>query len=166
MDIAIAGQHLDLTSLAVGAVAARAIEATIVRAIKPLPRLAVAFLKNRVKAATLGKIDAPTMRLLACYGRATFAWADAEMPDKPGAEKMAAVLEKLSAVPYLGVAIRADRAGAEEILQAAYDAIKSEAREEAGGPNDAPTIAPQSGGAAPTPAPSPDSSEGGSLPPK
>jgi hypothetical protein len=161
--------HIDTTSLITGILGGKTIELIVIQAIKPFPKMIVGRLKNRVKAlAAAGKIDAPTLRLLSGYGRATFAWADAEMPDKPGPEKMAAALDKLAAVPYLGWAIRADRAGAEEILQAAYDAIKSEAKEEAGdapgGQPDAPTITPQAGSPAPTPAPSPAPNEGGAPP--
>ncbi|MES2155447.1 MAG: hypothetical protein V4510_09965 [bacterium] len=147
-------QHLDPASLLAGAVGARTLEAAAVRAIRPLPRLAVGVLKARIQALqAAGKIDAPTMRLLAAYGRATFAWADQELPDKPGPEKMAAVLDRLAAVPYLGLLIRADRAGAQEVLQAAYDAVKDEAKTEAGdgpggqpdGPKTPPAPAPGSG---------------------
>ncbi len=132
MDIAIAGQHFDASSLAVGAVIARTAEAAAIRAIKPIPKLLVGRLKAKVQAlAAAGKIDAPTLGLLKSYGRATFDWVDKELPDAGGAEKMAAALDRLAAVPYLGALVRADRAGAQEVLQAAYDAVNAEAKAQA-----------------------------------
>lgn len=146
--------HLDPTSLLVGAVGARSIEAAVVRAVRPLPKLLVARLQAYVLGLrAAGKIDAPTLRLLAAYGRATFAWADAELPDQPGPAKMAGVLDRLAAAPGVGFLVRADRAGAEEILQACYDAVKGEVKEEAagGGDPDATKNSPTPGGAQPTP---------------
>lgn len=139
-------KHVDLTSAAIGAAVARTAEAAIIRAIKPLPGLAVGALRKRVQAlAAAGKIDAPTLKLLKAYARATFEWVDEELPDSPGPEKMAAAIDRLAAVPYLGVLVRADRAGVEQILQAAYDAIDQEAKAgaaELGGPDDKKTPPP------------------------
>lgn len=156
-------QHVDLTSAAIGAVAARAAEAAIIKAIKPLPAMAVGLLKKRVLALrAAGKLDEPTMKLLKAYAKATFDWVDAELPDSPGPEKMDAALDKLSALPYLGVIVRADREGIRQVMQAAYDAIDAEAKAQAAalkeGAPDAQATHPSSGGAAagaPTPAPAP-----------
>jgi hypothetical protein len=41
---------------------------------------------------------------------------------------MAAVLDRLAAIPYLGALVRADRPGVQAVLQAAYDAVKAEAK--------------------------------------
>lgn len=132
MDILIGGQHLDLKSLGIGAVAVRSLEEALVQAVKRLPGLAVALLKKRVLAlATNGKINAPTMSLLKVYASATFDWVDAELPNAAGDAKMDAALDRLAALPYIGVLVRADRAGAKEILQAAYDAVDEEAKAEA-----------------------------------
>lgn len=132
-------QHVDLTSAAIGAAVARTAEAAIIKAIKPLPGLVVGMLRKRVQAlAAAGKIDGPTLKLLKSYARATFEWVDEELPDSAGAEKMAAAIDRLAAVPYFGVLVRADRAGVEQILQAAYDAIDQEAKAgaaELGGPD-------------------------------
>lgn len=123
--------HLDPVSLLVGALGSHVIVAAAVKAVRPIPALIVGKLKARVQAlASSGKIDAPTMKLLRSYARATFVFIDEEMPDRPGPEKMAAALDRLAAVPYLGVLVRADRAGAQEILQAAYDSVKAEAKAE------------------------------------
>lgn len=151
MDILIAGQHLDLTSLLSGAVVARTIEAALVGVVKQGPGLVVSLVRRRVQAlAVAGKIDATTMKLLTAYGEATFDWVDAELPDAAGPEKMAAALDRLAAVPYLGVLVRADRAGAQQVLQAAYDAIKAEAK--ADGSKAAAAPAPAAPAAAPPPA--------------
>jgi hypothetical protein len=133
MDIAISGHHLDPISLAIGAGAARTAEAALVRAVRPLPRLAVGLLRKRVlDLAAAGRLDSATLGLLKSYARATFAWVDQELPDSPGPAKMAAALDRLAAIPYLGAVVRADRAGAQEFLQAAYDAVKQEAKERSG----------------------------------
>ena len=122
-------KQLDLPTLLVAVGLARVIEAAAIRIIKPLPGLVVRRIKNRINAlAAAGKIDAPTMRLLKAYAKATFVWADEELPDNPGPEKMAAVIDRLSGVPYVGMIVRADRAGAQAVLQAAYDAINDEAK--------------------------------------
>lgn len=148
MDILIGGQHLDLKSLGIGAVAVRSLEEALVQAVKRLPGLAVALLKKRVLAlATNGKINAPTMSLLKVYASATFDWVDAELPNAAGSAKMDAALDRLSALPYVGVLVRADRAGAKEILQAAYESVDEEAQAEAAAlkmaaPAPAPAIAP------------------------
>lgn len=148
-------QHIDLTSAALGAAAARTLEAAIVQAVRRLPRLAITMLKARVqRQVAAGKIDAPTLTLLKAYARATFDWVDAELPDKPGAEKMAAALDRLAAVPYIGLVVRADRAGVQAVLQAAYDAIDQEAKAQAaalGGGTDGQAKPPQA--APPTAAP-------------
>lgn len=125
-------QNIDLTSAAIGATVARALEAAAVKVVKTLPGLVVGALKKRILAlAAAGEIDAPTMKLLKSYARATFDWVDEELPDSPGAEKMGAALDRLAAVPYLGLVVRADRAGAKQVLQAAYDAIDQEAKAQA-----------------------------------
>lgn len=125
-------QHLDPTSLAVGAVVARTIEAALIRAIKPLPALAVGLLKRRVQSLVAsGKVDAPTVKLLKSYAKATFDWVDEVLPDSPGPDKMDAALDRLAAIPYLGVLVRADRDGARQVLQAAYDAVDAEAKAQA-----------------------------------
>lgn len=156
-------QNIDLTSAAIGAVAARAAEAAIIKAIKPLPAMAVGLLKKRVLALhAAGKLDEPTMKLLKAYAKATFDWVDAELPDSPGPEKMDAALDRLAALPYLGVLVRANREGVRQVLQAAYDSIDAEAKAGAAalkeGAPDAKASLPPSGGAsagAPTPAPAP-----------
>lgn len=156
-------KHVDLTSAAVGAVVARAAEAAIIKAIKPLPGKLVGALKKRVLALhAAGKLDEPTMKLLRRIAGAVFDWVDEQLPDSPGPEKMDAALDRLAAVPYLGVAIRADRAGAREVLQAAYDAIDAEAKAQAAalkeGATDAQAPHPPSSGSpagAPAPAPTP-----------
>lgn len=151
-------QHVDLTSAAIGAVVARTLEAAIIKAIRPLPGIAVGILRKRVLAlAAAGKIDAPTLKLLTAYAKATFEWVDAELPDAPGPDKMGAALDRLAAVPYLGMLVRADRAGAEAILQAAYDAIDQEAKAQAAalGGDHAEAPAPTSAGGAPPPAGAP-----------
>ncbi len=126
-------QKLDPASLLAGAIGSHLIVAGAKRAIAPLPAKAVGWLKDRVRAArAAGKIDDATMRLLKHEAQGAFAWADEEMPDVPGAAKMAAILDRLAAVPYLGTLVRVDRAGAQEILQAAYDAVKAEAKAESG----------------------------------
>ena len=122
-------KQLDLPTLLVAVGLARVIEAALIRTIRPFPGLVVRRIKNRIHAlAAAGKIDAPTMRLLRSYGQATFAWADEELPDNPGPEKMKAVIDRLCGVPYVGIIVRADRAGVQQVLQAAYDAINDEAK--------------------------------------
>ena len=123
--------NFDLISMLIGFGGFRMLEAAAKKAMKPLPRLAVSYLKARVqKAAAAGKLDAATLSLLKAYARATFEWVDEELPLAAGPAKMEAALDSLAAVPYLGAFIRADRAGAKELLQAAYDAIDAEAVEE------------------------------------
>lgn len=125
-------QNLDPTSLAVGAVVARTIEAALIRAIKPLPAMAVGLLKRRFQSLVAsGKVDAPTVKLLKSYAQATFDWVDEVLPDSPGPDKMDAALDRLAAIPYLGVLVRADREGARQVLQAAYDAVDAEAKAQA-----------------------------------
>lgn len=137
MDIdfnAILGQlkHVDLTSAAIGAVIARSAEAAIIKAIKPLPAMLVRRIKEKVKAlAAAGQIDDATLRLIKAVAAACFKWADDELPDKPGPEKMDALLDKISRTPYAGVLVRADREGVKAILQAAYESIDQEAKAEA-----------------------------------
>ncbi len=66
---------------------------------------------------------------------------------------MAAVLDRLAGLPYAGVLVRADRAGVQAILQAAYDAIDTEAKTEVdtlGGKTDVETTPPPDA-AAPAP---------------
>jgi hypothetical protein len=136
-------QHPDLPSLLLGALGVKALEAAAARALTPLPALAVRRLRARVEQlAASGKIDAPTLRLLKRLGKAVFSWADEELPDKPGPEKMAAVLDRLAAIPYLGALVRADRPGVQAVLQAAYDAVKAEAKAEGTGADGAPAPAP------------------------
>lgn len=122
-------KHVDLTSAAIGATVARSLEAAAVQAVRRLPALAIGFLKARVqKQIAAGKIDAPTVKLLKAYAAATFDWVDEELPDAPGDAKMLAAIDRLAAVPYLGLIVRADRAGVQQVLQAAYDAINAEAK--------------------------------------
>lgn len=135
-------QNVDLTSAAIGAAVARTLEAAAVQTVKRLPGMIVSTLKKRVQAlAAAGKIDAPTMKLLKAYARATFEWVDEQLPDSPGPEKMDAALAQLAAVPYLGLIVRADRNGAREVLQAAYNAIDAEAKAEKAALGDAPDAA-------------------------
>ena len=132
--------HLDLTSLAVGALGGPAIVLAIVKAITPLPALLVGRVKAAIKAkAAAGKLDAPTMRLGGKIWRAMFAWADEEFPTIAGPEKMDAILNKLSAIPYLGVLVKADREDAKKILQAEFDAMRAEVHGQAEGGATSPT---------------------------
>lgn len=142
--------HFDPTSLLVGAVGSHAIVAGAVRFIAPIPAKAVGMMKDRVNALyAAGAIDAPTFRLLKAVARAAFQWADDEMPDAPGAEKMSAVLDHIAAVPYLGLIVRVDRSGAQEVLQAAYDSIKKEVKTEAADVTKKGTLAPDAINGAP-----------------
>lgn len=149
MDLATASAqipHVDMFSLLLGAIGGPAIVACAIKAITPIPKMLANKLKDRVKAlAAAGKIDAPTMRLLKALGAAAFSWIDEELPDEVGADKMAALLDRLALVPYLGILVRIDRPGVQEVLQAAYNAINGEAKAEAkelGGTPDAPKIPP------------------------
>lgn len=162
IDTAVLLQHLqsfDWTAAAIGAAAARSVEAAIVQTVKRAPALAIGLLRKRIQAlAAAGKIDAPTMKLLRAYAKATFDWVDEELPDEPGPEKMQAALDHLAGVPYVGVIVRADRAGVQQILQAAYDAINQEAKAGAaalGGPSDASTPAKDAPALPPAPPPAP-----------
>lgn len=147
-------KQLDIKSLLTGAVVARTIEAALVKTVKTIPALAVGLVKRHVQALVAsGKINAPTLRLLKSYARVTFEWVDAELPDKAGPEKMAGALDRLAAMPYVGLLVRADRAGAQAVLQAAYDALDTEAKTEVaalGGQPDGPKTSP-----APSPATQP-----------
>ena len=135
-------QHLDPVSTIIGALGGTALVAGIIKAIKPLPALAVAWVKKSIKAAAAkGNLDAATLRLGGTIWRACFEWADAEFPRISGPEKMDAILDKLSAVPYLGVMVRADRADAKKILQAEFDAMRAEVAAEAGEPVPAAPVA-------------------------
>ena len=119
--------HLDVSSLITGAIGSPVVIGSIIAAIQPIPKMLVNRVKAAVaKAAAKGEIDAPTLRLLTALGRAVFDWADAELPNVAGPEKMDAILNRLAALPYLGVLVRADRADAKRILQAEYDAMKTE----------------------------------------
>jgi len=163
IDIASVLQHLqtiDLSSAAIGAVAARALEAAAVKFVKTAPGVAIGILKKRLHAlAATGKIDAPTIKLLKAYAQATFDWVDEALPDAPGPEKMAAALDRLALVPYLGIIVRADRAGVQQILQAAYDAINQEAKDQAAAlaaeAHAKKTISAEGGEASAAPAPKP-----------
>lgn len=122
-------QGIDLTSAAIGAALARGVEAAVKAAVTRVPGLVVGLLKARVqRLAAAGKIDGPTMKLLKAYAQATFDWVDEELPDEPGPAKMQAALDRLAAVPYVGLVVRANRAGVQEVLQAAYNAIDQEAK--------------------------------------
>lgn len=124
-------QHLDPISAIVGAIAAPIIVGAIIKAIKPIPALLAGRVKAAIsKAAANGKIDEPTQRLFGKLWRAAFEWADEELPDEIGPEKMEAILDKAATLPYIGGLVRYDRAGARQILQAEFEAMKAEAKAE------------------------------------
>lgn len=125
-------KQLDIKSLMTGAVVARTIEAAVVKTVKTVPIVIIAILRSRAQALIAsGKIDEPTKRLLKAYARATFVWADEELPDDPTPEQLAAIVDKLARVPILGAIVRADREGAQKILQAGHAALNQEAKAEA-----------------------------------
>lgn len=147
-------QHLDVTSAIVGALGGTALVAGVIKAIIPIPALLVGKVKAAIKAAAdKGNLDAPTRRLGSAIWKAMFQWADAELPNVAGPEKMDAILDKLSALPYLGVLVRADRADAKKILQAEFDAMKAEVAAEAGQPVPAVPVVPVPAAQPPVPAP-------------
>lgn len=148
-------QGVDLTSAAIGAAVWRTGEAALVAAAKRGPALLLGLLRYQVqRLVAAGKIDAATLRMLKACAAAIFRWVDEEMPDAPGPEKMQAAVARAAGIPYLGALVRADRAAAQAILQALYDAVNQAAQTEAatlGGSAHATTPPPSPAPAAPAP---------------
>lgn len=111
-------------------------------AAKALPVMIVSMAESKVAAAAAaGKIDPPTVRLLKALARAAFAWADEEMPQEVGPAKMEKLLDRLAALPLVGVLVRVDRDGCRQMLQTEFAAMRAEVAQEAKGEAAAPAPA-------------------------
>lgn len=126
---------ISLSHLSVGAagVAVGAyFKAELVIVLRALPNYLVTRAKARFDAdVKAGKISPPIARLAVVLKRAVFFWADQELPQALGDEKMAMVLHGLENLPYVGALVRADPEGIEADLQAEYEAMRAEVKKQA-----------------------------------
>lgn len=117
-------------SLIVGAAARPYLE----QSARALPHWLATRARDRFEAeVAAGKISPPVARLARALKRAVLTWADAEMPQALGHEKMALALLSIEKLPYIGPLVAADPQGVEDELQAEYDAVRREVALEAAG---------------------------------
>lgn len=104
-------------------------------ALTALPAMLAARAKARFDAAVAaGNVPPPLARLARKLKRAVFEWANEEMPDAPGAEKMDAAIAYLAQIPLVGLAVSADPAAVRRDLQLEYDAMRAQVKKEAAAP--------------------------------
>lgn len=114
---------IDIKSFGIGA----GLMVALITGARALPGLIVNRVKARFRSAVLsGKIDAATARMITACAKAIFVWADEELPDQLGDDKMNMVMDKLAKVPFIGFVIRADPGAIRSLLQEEYDAINAE----------------------------------------
>lgn len=101
------------------------------RALRAFPDWLVTREKAKFEAAVAaGRIPAPAARLAVRLKRAVIVWADQELPDAVGPEKMAQAVLCLARLPFIGRLVAADPAGVERALQVEYDAMRAEIKKE------------------------------------
>ncbi len=91
-----------------------------------IPGAVLSLLAGLVKKHILERVDAPTQRMLHACAHAVFTWAEEELPDVPGPERMDKIVLMLNALPYIGVAFIKHEAKVRAFLQAEWVAWDQE----------------------------------------
>lgn len=116
----------------VGAVAGPFVRPYIQKILSAIPNWLVTRAKARYDAqVAAGNVPPPVARLVSALKRAVFDWANKELPDDVGPEKMALAVATLSQLPYIGPLVAANPDAIKKDLQIEYDAWREEIKKEA-----------------------------------
>lgn len=128
MDLNISHANVVMMSLAVGAFA----RPYLIKALDAFPNWLVTYEKKRFDAAVAsGKISPRAARLARALKRAVITWADEEMPNVLGEDKMEKAIVCLGNLPYISALVAADPQMVRDALQAEYNALRAEVKQEA-----------------------------------
>lgn len=96
-----------------------------------LPNLALGFAADEWHKYVTDHVDESTKRLFARCVHAAFQWAEDEMPEAVGADKMDAVITELEALPVAGAIVHSNHDAVRDLLEGEYQAWKAKVGEEA-----------------------------------
>lgn len=110
---------------AIAALAAPLLVVWLKKRAQEVPDLVERFLSDELHDYVFTKVDDPTKRLLKRVAGACFAWADEEMPDVVGAQRMDAVIARLKDLPALGGIVALRENDVRDLLEVEYQAWKA-----------------------------------------